>query len=58
MFELIFGLLTFGYKGVRVLAGPLLRSKILWYIFAEFSMDLKFFFPNRKHIFPNSLINS
>ena len=31
MFELIFVLLTFGDKGVRVLAGPLLRSKILWY---------------------------
>ena len=31
LFELKFALLTFGDKGVRVLAGPFLRSKILWY---------------------------
>ena len=31
LFELIFGLLTLGDKGVRVSAGLFLRSKILWY---------------------------
>ena len=31
LFELIFALLTFGDKGVRVLAWPSRRSKILWY---------------------------
>ena len=32
LFELIFALLIFGDKEVRVLAEPFLRSKILWYV--------------------------
>ena len=32
LFELIFALLTFGDKGVRVLAEPFLRSKTLQYV--------------------------
>ena len=42
VFEFIFALLTFGDKGVRVLAGANLRSKILWY--AQNFLSSKFHF--------------
>ena len=32
LFELMFAILTFGDKRVRVLAETFLRSKILWYV--------------------------
>ena len=57
LFELILALLIFGNKGVRVLGGPFLRSKILWYV-QNFQWIQNSIFPSRKHIFPNSLINS
>ena len=55
LFEVIFALLTFGDRGVR--AGPIQRSKILWYA-QNFAWVQNFIFPNGKHILPNSLINS
>ena len=54
--ELIFPLLTFRDKGERVLAGSLLRSKILRYAL-NFQWIQNSIFPNWKHIFDNSLIN-
>ena len=50
LFELRFALLTFGDKGVRVLAGPFLRSKILRYA-QIFEVDSKFHFSQWKTYF-------
>ena len=49
LFELIFALLTFRDKGVRVLGGPFLRLKILRYA-QNFQWVQNFIFPNGKHI--------
>ena len=57
LFGFIFVLLTFGDKGVRVLAGPFLRLKILWYV-RIFQWVQNYSFPKENCIFPNSLINS
>ena len=56
-FELILAFLTFGDKGVKVLAGPLLRPKPLWYM-QNFQWVQNSIFPNEKHIYSNSLISS
>ena len=54
LFELIFALLTFGYKGIRVLVGPFSRSKSLRYT-QNFQWVHNSIFPNGKHICSNSL---
>ena len=54
LLELIFPLLTFGDKRVRVLAGPFQRSKILCYVL-NIHLVQNFTFPNGKHILPHSL---
>ena len=51
LFGLIFALSTFGDKEVKVLPGPFLRSKILWYA-QNFQWVQNSSFPNGKHIFP------
>ena len=57
LFELIFALLTFRDNKVRVLAGPLLRSKIL--DMQKISSGCKIpFFRSGKQIFLNLFINS
>ena len=48
-----FALLSFGDKGVRLSAGPFLRSEILWYV-QNFRWVQNSIFPNGKHIFSNS----
>ena len=54
--ELIFTLLLFGDKGVRVLTGSFHRSKILWHT-QNFQWVHSSVFPNGKHVFfSNSLI--
>ena len=50
MFELIFGSLTFGHEGVKLLLGPFVRSKILWYA-PNFQWVQDSLFPNGKHAF-------
>ena len=57
LLELVFAFIRFRNKGVRVLAGPFVRSKILWYA-QNFQWAQNLIFPNGKHILPNSLINS
>ena len=51
LFELIFALLTFRDKGVRVLARPFQRPKILWHV-QSFKCVQNSIFPNEKYIFP------
>ena len=57
LFELIFALLTFGDKGVRVSAGSFLRPKIMWYA-QNLHWVQNSILSRAKHIFPISLINS
>ena len=57
LFVLILAFLTFGHKAVTVLAGPFLRPNYLRYA-QNFPIGSKTHFPNEKHIYPNSLINS
>ena len=57
-YGMMLSLLTFGDKGVRVLPGLFFRSKILLRNAQNFQWVQNSIFPNGKHIFFNSLINS
>ena len=57
LFKVIFAFLTFGIKGIRILAEHFLSPGIIW--FTENSQWAQnSIFPNGKQTFPNSLINS
>ena len=51
MFELIFALLTFADKGVRVLAGPFFRWNLLWYV-QNIQCVQNSIFPKENILFP------
>ena len=57
-YGMTFSVLTFGYKGVTVLPRLFFRSKILLRYAQNFQWVQNSIFPNGKHIFFNSVINS